>query len=148
MSNKERLGDLSAKEYDRPDGFAIYGIDQVDGVETYGDIIFANDKVTFVLPEDSSNKTPAPSHRWFSVGNPNLFKVNNLILVDTIDGKSSIRRIKEIDGRVIILKDRLNHLPLLGGDVIKVLGVESTYIDRKASESANKNEDKTGVFRY
>lgn len=145
MSN---LGDLSHKSYERPDGFGVYGIDKVDGVETYGDIIFANDRVTIILSEDKTNNVPSPSYKWFPVGNPHLFKAGNLILIDTIDGKSAIRRIKEIDGRVIILQDRLNHLPLLGGEVIKVMGVSSTYIDRRKTEAATKYEDKTGVYKF
>ena len=113
-----------------------------DGVETYGDLIFAlqNGTVfcTFVLSKDRANYIPEPTHRYFAIGNSRIFERGSGILIDTLDGKSALRRVKRVDGNVIWLDEPLNHLPKLGGDVMKVLGVTGTMVDVRATEKVNR----------
>lgn len=118
---------LQAKDYQRPEGNQFY--DARDGLASVGDIIVMPRFITFVIGENGGAGTPTPSERWFAVGDARVFKAGDRVLVDTVNGKSAVRTIAKVDGRVLILKDRLNSLPKIGGDVFKVVGIKSTVID-------------------
>jgi len=68
---------------------------------------------------------------YLAISDARVFAPGDRILIDCVNNTSALRIVQKVDGRVIILKDRLNHLPLVGGDVFKIIGQSSTQIDTR-----------------
>lgn len=136
MSENKKLSEtekkLQKKQYDKPKAVTFY--DSKDpSLYGHSDLVLQDGFMTFVLPENKDSHTPEPTHYWFAVADARPFFKGARILVDTVDGRSAMRVVKEVDRNVIILKDKLTHLPKVGGDVFRVLGNKTTLIDTKNS---------------
>ena len=114
------------------------GIHSTDGVDKFNDYMFDVAATTFVLRGLPKQNIPTPRKGLFPVGNAGRFKRGDWVLVDTEDKKSAIRRVRAIDGRVLILDSPLNFHPVLGGDVMRIIGKTSSGVDARATERWNR----------
>jgi hypothetical protein len=150
---------LDDKDYERPAPdstvFRDWRIDKVyadcpdlDAIEEYHDFVFAGDAVSFIMGHNRDSGIYDPNLWALPVGNYKVFGRGDMVMIDTVDGKSAVRKVKAMDHRVMILATKLTHLPKIGGEVIKLLGVANDAINKRATEKMNKLDKKLNGGRW
>jgi hypothetical protein len=133
------LSDLKNKNYLKPKGNQVYN--EMEHIHSHGDLVPLDGFKAFILPRNELARTPEPSYDKLAISDARVFYPGDRILIDCVNNTSALRVVKKKDGRTIYLKDRLNHLPKIGGDVFKIVAQSSTLIDTRFDLSKEEHKE-------
>jgi len=120
---------LQGKNYDKPKGNQVFGNSEV--VQSVGDLIPLENWKAFILGKNKDSGTPDPGYFYLALSDARVFNPGDRILIDCENNTSALRVVRKVEGRIVLLQDKLNHLPKIGGDVFKIIGQKSTQIDTR-----------------
>lgn len=133
------MSELSKKNYIRPKGNQVY--EEMEHIHSHGDLVPLEGFKAFVLPKNEMMRSPEPNYERFAISDARIFYPGDRILVDCVNNTSALRVVKKREGRTIYLKDRLNQLPAIGGDVFKIVAQSSTLIDTRFDLSKEEHKE-------
>lgn len=117
---------LAQKTYYKPNANTIQGLQQTLGGISYdADIVPMGNFITKVMGQDRNNYIPEPSRYFFAVQDPRPFVKGSLVLVDMMDGRSGLRKVKSVEGKVLWLESPLTAPPMINGDVFIIVAKRS-----------------------
>lgn len=119
---------LNGKNYEKPKGNQVF---RDSDVQSVGDLIPLENFKAFILGANKDAGTPNPGHSYLAISDARVFNPGDRILIDCLNNTSALRIVHKVEGRIVFLRDRLNHLPKIGGDVFKIIGQSSTQIDTR-----------------
>lgn len=130
---------LNNRDYNRPRANNAFGSDRDGRVYGHPDWILFPRFKTFVVQRNKEENVPEPGRNWFGIGSTRMngiviFRPGDRVMVELHNGKLQVRQIRKIDGRVLFLESALDGSPKVGGDVFKVIGQSTAFIDTKYSE--------------
>lgn len=131
----ERDPRLLKKNYDRPDGNVFFDPTTNPHVTSVGDFVTDPNWCAYIIGADRNKGSVTPTRQILSLTNTKGLRPGTKIMIDCEGGRGGIRVVQRVvNDHVILLKAPLNADPLMGGEVLKIIGEMSNAIDTRHSK--------------
>ena len=132
------LPNLSGKDYYKPNATKGFASGHVHNI---GDFVPLRGYKAVVLPRNKEKYIPEPSKNWMGLSDVRPLSPGDRVLIDTVTGFSELHTVKVIRGNVLELVTPMNNLPALGGDVYKIVGTSTDFVDTRFDLSKESHVD-------